>query len=76
MNYLITDINMEMSQETNNLNVLPFYNLNEPKFTSLSNSLTKCLDHNSDLHNLLPNPQIISHSIFTNNSTSVRMSFL
>ena len=35
---------------------LPFYNLNEQEFTSLSNSSTKCLDHNTDLYNLLPNP--------------------
>ena len=47
---------METSQETNNLNALPFYNLNEREFTSLFNSSTKCLDHNSDLYNLLPNP--------------------
>ncbi len=49
---------MEASQETNYnyLIALPFYNLNEREYNSLFNISTKCLDHNSDLYNLLPNP--------------------
>ena len=36
--------------------IFPFYNVNQKEFNYLLNILTKSLEHNMDLYNLLPNP--------------------